>query len=104
MAKKKQLDRIRMGREEGILYDRYLMDRAILRNQMVTARGEGFIEGRDKGYIEGRDKGYKEGRGEGLSFDIDHFFPTIRIDSNEHHDRPATDRQAHCSAALGRRG
>ena len=61
---REKLDRMRMGRDEGILYDRYLMDRAILRNQMVTARGEGYIEGRDKGYIEGHKEGCEKGREE----------------------------------------
>ena len=51
---REKLDRMRMGRDEGILYDRYLMDRAILRNQMVTARGEGELEGIEKGRAEGR--------------------------------------------------
>ena len=62
---REKLDRMRMGRDEGILYDRYLMDRAILRNQMVTARGEGYIEGMDKGYMEGMEKGMEKGIEEG---------------------------------------
>ena len=62
---REKLDRMRMGRDEGILYDRYLMDRAILRNQMITARGEGYIEGHNEGYSEGMDKGIQKGREEG---------------------------------------
>lgn len=62
---REKLDRMHMGRDEGILYDRYLMDRAILRNQMVTARGEGYIEGLDKGLAEGEAKGRAEGEAKG---------------------------------------
>jgi predicted transposase/invertase (TIGR01784 family) len=62
---REKLDRMNMGRDEGILYDRYLMDRAILRNQMVTARGEGYIEGLDKGWAEGEAKGRAEGEAKG---------------------------------------
>ena len=67
---REKLDRMRMGRDEGILYDRYLMDRAILRNQMVTARGEGYLEGhaegREKGMAEGIEKGMAEGLEKGI--------------------------------------
>ena len=34
-----------MNREEQIAYDRYWMDRAILKNTMFTVRGEGLMEG-----------------------------------------------------------
>jgi predicted transposase/invertase (TIGR01784 family) len=61
---REKLDRMRMGRDEGILYDRYLMDRAILRNQMFTARGEGELEGLEKGRAEGRAEGRVEGEHE----------------------------------------
>ena len=61
---REKLDRMRMGRDEGILYDRYLMDRAILRNQMVTARGEGELEGIEKGRAEGRAEGAEEAKRE----------------------------------------
>ena len=68
---REKLDRMRMGRDEGILYDRYLMDRAILRNQMVTARGEGYLEGhaegREKGMAEGIEKGMAEGLEKGMA-------------------------------------
>lgn len=64
---REKLDRMRMGRDEGILYDRYLMDRAILRNQMVTARGEGFIEGMNQGITEGLAKGLEKGLEKGLA-------------------------------------
>ena len=45
---REKLDLMRMGRDDRVLYDRYLMDRAILRNQMFTARGEGYLDGVDK--------------------------------------------------------
>ena len=61
-----KLDLMRMGRDEHILYDRYLMNRAILRNQMVTARGEGYLEGVDKGMTEGMAKGMSEGMAKGM--------------------------------------
>ena len=48
---------MKMNREEQQAYDRYMMDRAILQNTMVTARGEGHMEG----YAEGREEG-REGR------------------------------------------
>lgn len=47
-----------MNREAQQAYDRYMMDRAILQNTMVTARGEGHMEG----YAEGREEGREEGR------------------------------------------
>lgn len=62
-----KLDLMRMGRDEHILYDRYLMNRAILRNQMVTARGEGYLEGVDKGMTEGMAKGMSEGMAKGMA-------------------------------------
>ena len=63
---REKLDRMHMGRDEGVLYDRYLMDRAILRNQMVTARGEGYLDGVDKGYTDGMAEGLEKGMAEGL--------------------------------------
>ena len=52
---------MKMNREEQQAYDRYMMDRSILQNTMVTARGEGHMEG----YAEGREEGRLEGRLEG---------------------------------------
>ena len=46
---REKLSWMKMSREEQMLYDRYLMDRAILRNTMVTARDEGKEEGRAEG-------------------------------------------------------
>ena len=41
------------------------MDRHILTNQMITARGEGHLEGKAEGRAEGRAEGMAEGRKEG---------------------------------------
>ncbi|MCR5159947.1 MAG: hypothetical protein K6D37_12600, partial [Prevotella sp.] len=48
------------------IYDRYLMDRAILRNTVDGAREEGvyegFKEGMEKGMERGMEKGMEKGR------------------------------------------
>ncbi|MBQ7690578.1 MAG: Rpn family recombination-promoting nuclease/putative transposase [Muribaculaceae bacterium] len=62
---RKKLNLARMSKEESAAYDRYWMDRHILTNQMVTARGEGLMEGRAQGLTEGRAEGQMEGRAEG---------------------------------------
>ena len=63
---REKLNLMKMNREEQAAYDRYLMERAILRNTMVTAREEGLFEGERKGHAkgiaEGRAEGHKEGR------------------------------------------
>lgn len=59
---REKLQLIRMKREEQLAYDSYMMDRAILRNTMITAVGEGRLEG----IAEGREQGRKEGREEGI--------------------------------------
>ena len=65
---REKLSWMKMSREEQMLYDRYLMDRAILRNTMVTARDEGKEEGRAEGLVEGRAEGRAEGEhGKALS-------------------------------------
>ena len=52
---REKLDLMRMSRDERIIYDRYLMDRAILRNTVDGARDEGKVRG-----IEGRaGKGFR---------------------------------------------
>ena len=56
---------MQMTREEQADYDRYWMDRAILKNTMTTARGEGWLEGRAEGRAQGREEGRAEGRAEG---------------------------------------
>ena len=57
---REKLSWMKMNREEQLLYDRYLMDRAILRNTMVTARDKGKEEGHAEGFAEG----VEQGRGE----------------------------------------
>ena len=64
-AAREKLQMMRMNRDEQIAYDRYMMDRAILKNTMITARGEGKLEGRAEGRAEGREEGRAEGRAEG---------------------------------------
>ena len=56
---------MKMSRDDQAAYDRYLMNRAILRNTMTTARDEGWNEGRAEGWNEGRAEGWNEGRAEG---------------------------------------
>ena len=55
---REKLDLMRMSRDERILYDRYLMDRAILRNTVDGARDEGKYEG----FKEGVEKGVEQGK------------------------------------------
>lgn len=61
---------IKMSREDQIEYDRYQMDRKILKNQMITARGEARLEGREEGLAEGREQGLVEGREEGIELGV----------------------------------
>lgn len=63
---KLKLQVMRMDRDDQIAYDRYLMDRAVLRNQYITAKGEGHLEGFAEGHAEGLAKGHAEGRAEGI--------------------------------------
>ena len=62
---REKLNLMKMNREEQAAYDRYLMERAILRNTMVTAREEGLFEGECKGHAKGMAEGRAEGRAEG---------------------------------------
>ena len=62
---REKLNLMKMNREEQAAYDRYLMERAILRNTMVTAREEGLFEGECKGRAKGMAEGRAEGRAEG---------------------------------------
>jgi len=57
---REKLQLIRMKREEQLAYDSYMMDRAILRNTMITAVGEGRLEGIAEGRKEGREEGRTE--------------------------------------------
>ena len=62
---REKLQLMRMNREEQMAYDSYMMDRAILKNTMITAIGEGRLEGKAQGLEEGRAKGREEGKAEG---------------------------------------
>ena len=59
---REKLDLMRMGRDERIIYDRYLMDRAILRNTVDGAREEGAYEGFKDGLEKGMERGMEKGR------------------------------------------
>ena len=58
---REKLDLMRMSRDDRVLYDRYLMDRAILRNTVDGARDEGKYEGLKEGMEKGIEKGIVEG-------------------------------------------
>lgn len=58
---REKLDLMRMSRDERIVYDRYLMDRAILRNTVDGARDEGKYEGMKESLEQGRAEGRAEG-------------------------------------------
>ena len=61
---REKLDLMRMGRDERIIYDRYLMDRAILRNTVDGARDEGKYEGFKEGIEQGMEKGRSDEKAE----------------------------------------
>ena len=63
---RERLSLSRMDRDEQAAYRRYLDDRVILQDNIITARGEGKLEGRAEGLEEGRAEGLEEGRAEGL--------------------------------------
>jgi hypothetical protein len=63
---REKLDLMRMSRDERIIYDRYLMDRAILRNTVDGARDEGKFEGLKEGLEQGRLEGQEQGLMQGL--------------------------------------
>ncbi len=63
--KKLRLDR--MSKEELDSYYRHLDNVVILRDNMVTARGEGYLDGHAEGLVEGRAKGIAEGRAKGIA-------------------------------------
>ena len=64
---REKLQMIRMTKDERAAYDRYWMDRAILRNSVITARGEGELEGRAAGFEKGLAEGLAEGRAKGIA-------------------------------------
>jgi hypothetical protein len=62
---RERLSLSRMDRDEQAAYRRYLDDRVILQDNIITARGEGKLEGHAEGRAEGRAEGLEEGRAEG---------------------------------------
>ena len=54
-----------MSRDERVIYDRYLMDRAILRNTVDGARDEGKYEGMKEGVQQGLQRGLQQGLQQG---------------------------------------
>lgn len=65
-AKEKMLF-TRMSNEEQREYRRYIDDRVILNDQIITARGEAILEGLAEGMEKGRAEGMEKGRAEGLA-------------------------------------
>ena len=63
---KQKLQVMQMDRDDQIAYDRYLMDRAVLRNQYITAKGEGHLEGFAEGHAEGIKQGIEQGIEQGI--------------------------------------
>ena len=59
---REKLELDRMSKSELAAYYRHLDNVVILRDNIITARGEGHLEGR----IEGREEGRAEGRAEGI--------------------------------------
>ena len=66
---REKLQLMQMTREEQMAYDSYLMDRAVLKNTMVTAamigREEGMAQGREEGMAQGMAQGREEGKAQG---------------------------------------
>ena len=63
---REKLELDRMSKSELAAYYRHLDNVVILRDNIITARGEGHLEGRIEGRIEGREEGRAEGRAEGI--------------------------------------
>ena len=59
-AAREKLRFIKMNREEQRVYEHYISERSILENQMITAIGEGMLEGEKRGRAEGRVEGRAE--------------------------------------------
>ncbi len=62
---REKLQLVRMSKAELNAYYHHLDNVVILRDNIVTARGEGRLEGRAEGRLEGRAEGRAEGRLEG---------------------------------------
>jgi predicted transposase/invertase (TIGR01784 family) len=64
---REKLELDRMSKSELAAYYRHLDNVVILRDNIITARGEGHLEGRIEGRIEGREEGRAEGIMEGIA-------------------------------------
>ena len=64
---REKLQLVRMSKAELNAYYHHLDNVVILRDNIVTARGEGRLEGRAEGRLEGRAEGRLEGRAEGIN-------------------------------------
>lgn len=64
---REKLELDRMSKSELAAYYRHLDNVVILRDNIITARGEGHLEGREEGRAEGRAEGIKEGIKEGIA-------------------------------------
>ena len=64
---REKLQLVRMSKAELNAYYHHLDNVVILRDNIVTARGEGRLEGRLEGRAEGRAEGRLEGRAEGIN-------------------------------------
>ena len=64
---REKLELDRMSKSELAAYYRHLDNVVILRDNIITARGEGHLEGREEGRAEGRAEGIMEGIMEGIA-------------------------------------
>ena len=64
---REKLELDRMSKSELAAYYRHLDNVVILRDNIITARGEGHLEGREEGREEGRAEGIMEGIMEGIA-------------------------------------
>ena len=78
---REKLDLMRMSRDERVIYDRYLMDRAILRNTVDGARDEGRYEGMKEGMEKGMQQGLQQGIQQGLEQGIQQGIAQTNLDN-----------------------
>ena len=64
---REKLELDRMSKSELAAYYKHLDNVVILRDNIITARGEGHLEGREEGRAEGRAEGIMEGIMEGIA-------------------------------------
>ncbi len=80
-AAREKLDLMRMSRDERVIYDRYLMDRAILRNTVDGARDEGKYEGMKEGLEKGLQQGIQQGLQQGIQQGLQQGLQQAAIDN-----------------------